>query len=178
MTNSNGTPFQVLMLTKENYRNWCIQMKALLGVYDVWEPVEVEGYGAEDDVTFKKKDQKALTLIHQSLDDKMFEKVENPTTSKQAWEILQTYFKSLDKVKRVHLQTLIEQLESLRMKESESVLDYISRVLAIVNKMKRYESKNLDTMTIQVLTGSLQEHEEKLKKSKVELVEQSLQARA
>ncbi|XP_075102003.1 uncharacterized protein LOC142177412 [Nicotiana tabacum] len=136
MTNSNGTPFQVPMLAKENYGNWCIRMKALLGAYDVW--VEVGGDGVEDDAAFKKKDQKALTLIHQSLDDKMFEKVANATTSKQAWGILQTSFKDLDKVKRFRLQTLRREFESLHMKESESVSDYISRVLAIVNQMKRY----------------------------------------
>ena len=33
-------PFQFLKLTKENYDNWCIKMKALLGSQDVWEIVE------------------------------------------------------------------------------------------------------------------------------------------
>ncbi|KAG8383460.1 hypothetical protein BUALT_Bualt04G0015500 [Buddleja alternifolia] len=70
---SNDTPFQVPPLTKENYENWCIGMKALLGAYDVWKPVEA---GVEvGDVNVLKNDQKALTLIHQSLNDKMFEKV-------------------------------------------------------------------------------------------------------
>ncbi|KAK2975100.1 hypothetical protein RJ640_002911 [Escallonia rubra] len=91
---SIGTPFQVPPLTKENYETWCIRMKALLGAYDVWEPVakEVE----EGDVAGIKKDQKALTLIFQSLDDKMFEKVTNATTSKQAWDTLQASFKGVE----------------------------------------------------------------------------------
>ncbi|XP_075096197.1 uncharacterized protein LOC142174314 [Nicotiana tabacum] len=113
-------------------------MKALLGAYDVWEPVESGVDEAEDAAATNKKDQKALTLIHQGLDDKIFEKVANATTSKQAWDILQTSFKGLDKVKKVHLQTLIGVFESLHMKENESVSDYISRVLAIVNQMNRY----------------------------------------
>ncbi|KAK2981150.1 hypothetical protein RJ640_013472 [Escallonia rubra] len=88
---SNGTPFQVPPLTKENYETWCLRMKALLGAYDVWEPVANEvGKG---DVAAMKKDQKALTLIYQSLDDNMFEKVANATTSKQAWDTLQASFK-------------------------------------------------------------------------------------
>ncbi|XP_016442434.2 uncharacterized protein LOC107767849 [Nicotiana tabacum] len=194
------------MFTKEIYGNWCIRIKVLLGAYDIWEPVEVGGDGAEDNVAFIKKDHKVITLIHQSLDDKMFEKVENATTSKQAWEILQTSFKSLDKVKRVCFQTLREEFESLHMKESESVSDYISRVLTIVNQMKRYgedlsddrvvakilrsldlkfnyivvaieESKDLDTMTIEEYTGSLQAREVKLKKPKEESVEQALQVK-
>ena len=38
----NGGMFssQFSKLTKENYDNWCIRMKALLGSQDVWEIVE------------------------------------------------------------------------------------------------------------------------------------------
>ncbi|XP_075104834.1 uncharacterized protein LOC142178917 [Nicotiana tabacum] len=181
-------------------------MKALLGAYDVWEPTESGVDEAEDAAATNKKDQKALTLIHQGLDDKMFEKVANATTSEQAWEILQTSFKGLDKVKKVHLPTLRGEFESLHVKENESASDYISKVLAIVNQMKRYgeelkddrvvakilrsldskfdyivvaieESKDLDTMTIDELSSSLQAYEEKLKKPKEESVEKALQAK-
>nr|GEV61219.1 tetraketide alpha-pyrone reductase 1-like [Tanacetum cinerariifolium] len=101
----------------------------------------------------RKKDQSALTLIYQCLDDAMFEKDANATTSKKAWEILQNTFKGIDKVKRVHLQTLRGELKKVQMEESETISDYFTQ-----------ESKDIDSMTIDQLMGSLQAHEEKLMK--------------
>ncbi|XP_070052949.1 uncharacterized protein [Nicotiana tomentosiformis] len=193
-------------------------MKAILGSQDVWEIVD-RGYAKTDneealpqnekDVLAKtrKKDQQALTLIHQCLDDVISEKVADATTSKEAFEILQNSLQGVDKVRKVKLQTLRADFEVLKMKESECISDYCSKVKAVVNQLRRYgediedvrvvgkilctltpkfnfvvcaieESKDLDYMMVEQLEDSLQSHEEKIKMRQEVPLEQLLKTQA
>nr|GFC04582.1 copia-type polyprotein [Tanacetum cinerariifolium] len=113
-------------------------------------------------------DQSAFTIICQRLDDAMFEKVANATTSKEAWEIIQNTFKGIDKVKKRNGESLSDTsvIEKILLSLPPS-FDYI--VVAIE------ESKDTDSMTIDQLMRSLQAHEEKLMKRRgKEPLEQAL----
>ncbi|GKC50884.1 hypothetical protein Tco_1073629 [Tanacetum coccineum] len=151
-------------------------MKALLGSHDVWEIFEKGVEKVDDEGSLsatqrvklqkaRKKDQSSLTLIYQCLDDAMFEKVANTTTSKEAWEILQNAFKGINKRNGESLSDtrVIERI----LRSLPPSFDYI--VVAIE------ESKDIDSMTIDQLIGSLQAHEEKLvKRREKEPLEQAL----
>jgi hypothetical protein len=130
---------QVPQLKQENYEKWCIQFKALFGPQDLWEIVSIgfveptleqeATYTIDQKVTLKdqrKKDKKALYLIFQGFDDSMFEKVVEASTSKAAWDTLNTIFKGVDRVKRIHLQSLRAEFEFAHMNEGENVSDYYS----------------------------------------------------
>jgi len=148
--NSMSQPL-ILIFSGKSYEYWSIKMKALLGAHDVWDIVE-KGYNEpQDDSTLsqtqkdglkdsRKRDKKALYLIYQALDDDGFEKISSPITAKEAWEKLQTSCKGAEQVKKVRLQTLRGEFESLHMKEGESISDYFSRVLVVSNQMKKTKS--------------------------------------
>ena len=106
----------------------------------------------------------------------------------------------------MHLQTLRGELESMKMKESENVFDYITRVQIVANNLNRKgemlpetrvvekilrsltdnfenvvcvieELKDLGKFTVNELVGSLEAHEQR-KKKKEETLDQALQTKA
>ncbi|KAI9154133.1 hypothetical protein LWI28_021416 [Acer negundo] len=90
MANGNAQVV-ILKLTKDNYDNWCIQMRALLGSQDVMDIVEdgytepaskeAEGTMTEAQTTTLRADRKSI--IYQGLDEPTFELIASSKTSKE-----------------------------------------------------------------------------------------------
>lgn len=113
---SNGYfPANLSILDGKNWEEWCVKMEAIFGFQDVSEIVrngiseEVAG-GAETQTQaykdFKKKDCKALFIIHQCHNSDNFAKIRSAKSAKDAWDILEMSSSGADKVKRVKLQSL------------------------------------------------------------------------
>ncbi|KAL3752058.1 hypothetical protein ACJRO7_012815 [Eucalyptus globulus] len=196
-------------------------MKVLFKSQDLWNLVEngytevanVEAFDAlrreEKDilVEFKKKDQKAMFAIFQSVEEVIFEKISRAESAKVAWDILQQSYKSNDHVKQMRLQTLRGDFESLYMNDSESILVYFDRVQIIVNQLRvngeelqdvrivekilrslteRFdyvvaaieEAQDVSTMTLEQLMCSLCSHEQRMNQKSIgSNSEQTLQSR-
>ncbi|XP_044480793.1 uncharacterized protein LOC123207452 [Mangifera indica] len=155
----------------------------------------------------RKKDKKALFLVYQGLEDDTFEKLSEATNNKEVWDNLSTIYKGVERVKKVRLQTLRGEFEAAHMTEGELVSDYYSRLITIVNQIKRNgekledvhvmekilrsfthnfehvvtaieESKNLETMSTEELLGSLRVHEQRIRKnSQLSSTDQALESK-
>ncbi|GAU38708.1 hypothetical protein TSUD_396360 [Trifolium subterraneum] len=143
---SNGHfPMNLPILTGKNYDNWCKQMKVVFRFQEMWnlvtEGVPTLGARATDEdkesnKELKKRDYKALFIIHQCVDPDNFEKVGDCESSKEAWDILAQSFGGADQVKEVKLQTFKRQFDLIQMEESETVSDYFTKVIRLVNQIK------------------------------------------
>ncbi|XP_058068847.1 uncharacterized protein LOC131218183 [Magnolia sinica] len=168
MANGNA---QVIIpkLTKSNYDNWCIQMRALLGAQDVMDIVE-DGYSEpvskEVEVALeeaqkvllrsdRKKDCKAKSIIYQGLDESTFEIIASAKTSKEVWETLYKTHKGADKVKKIRPQSLRGEFESLKMNLPETIADYYTRVMILANQLRRNGETLTDTRISEKILRSL-----------------------
>ncbi|KAK2989425.1 hypothetical protein RJ640_017680 [Escallonia rubra] len=155
----------------------------------------------------RKKDKKALFLIFQGVDESTFEKISDARTSKEAWEILQKSLQGVEKAKKVRLQSLRAEFETLKMLSSENISDYVTRLKTVADEMKRNgetlddvrvmekllrsltrkfdyvvtaieESKDLSQISIDELVGSLQAHEQRINQNENSgNLEQALQSK-
>ena len=175
-------------------------MKAIFGFQEITEIVE-NGYPElATDATEaprvahkenKKKDCKAMCLLHQSVDDAHFEKIAEAKTSQKAWQILEKCHQEADQLKKVRLQTMRRQYELMQMESNEKIAQFFNRILTLTNAMKACgetmadqaivekvlwtltpnfdhivvaieESRKLEELKVEDLQGSLEAHEQRL----------------
>ncbi|XP_019425076.1 PREDICTED: uncharacterized protein LOC109333951 [Lupinus angustifolius] len=130
----------------------------------------------------KKKDCKAMFLLHQCVGEAHFEKISEARTTKEAWDILEKSNEGVEQLKKVRLQTMKRQYELMQMESNEKIAQFFNRIISHTNAMKASvvaieESKNLEELKIVDLQGSLETHEQRLIERSLEKpAEKALQA--
>nr|KYP39875.1 Retrovirus-related Pol polyprotein from transposon TNT 1-94 [Cajanus cajan] len=122
---------------KLDYNYWALLMSTHLKAHNIWRFIEPGLQQGADDAT-QRKDQLALSQIHQGVDYSIFGKIANAKTAKEAWDILKLSYKGVEKAQKSKLQSLRREYERYEMTNSESVEQYFSRVTDLVNKMRVY----------------------------------------
>ena len=141
-----------------HYDHWSMLMENFLRSKEYWQVVsdgvpettpamsnarktEIEG--------MKLKDLKAKNYLFQAIDRSILETILCKDTSKHIWDSMKKKYEGSTKAKRQQLQALRSEFETLRMKSGESVTDYFSRTMAIVNKMRIHGDKTEDVTIIE-----------------------------
>ncbi|KAF2306576.1 hypothetical protein GH714_019544 [Hevea brasiliensis] len=127
-------------LTGENYQLWSVKMKAYLKAFDLWDAEEksqdppplpndpslaqIKNHREE-----KSRKFRALTCIHSAVSETIFTRIMTCETAKEAWDEIKEEFEGTEKTKQMKLLTLKREYENLKMKETESIKDYTSRLM-------------------------------------------------
>ena len=122
-----GTKVSCPMLTEVNYNVWAIRIKLLLKVHKVWDAVENE---SDDE---DKKDL-AKSLIFGAVPETLVLQLGELDSSKKVWDAIKSRYVGAERVREARLQTLMSDFERLKMKDSETIDDFVGKLTEIRSK--------------------------------------------
>ncbi|KAL0326307.1 UNVERIFIED_CONTAM: Retrovirus-related Pol polyprotein from transposon RE1 [Sesamum radiatum] len=207
----------VPIFSGQNYDYWAIKMKTYFQFQKLWEIVEEGVTLPEESSTSssaekgklenkKAKDSEALYYIQTAVADHIFPRISVATSAKEAWSILQKEYQGSAKVRIIKLQTLRRDFENMKMKDSETIDEYYTKVRELVNQLKAYgedipekrvvekllisvtekydpivttieETKDITTLTVTELVGSLEAYEKRRSRREENSLENAFQSK-
>ena len=84
-----------------------------------------------------------------------FHRISHITVAKEAWEILETTYEGMKKVKDTKLQMLTTQFEELKMSEDESFDSFYSKLNEVVVSKINLGEKTEDSKIVRKILRSL-----------------------
>lgn len=124
----NGpSTIQCPMLNAINYTVWSMRMKAALKVHKVWEAIE-------PGIAEGEKNDLARALLFQSVPESLILQIGNLETSKEIWDSVKSRHVGADRVREARLQTLRDDFNRLKMKDTESIDDFSGKLSEMSSK--------------------------------------------
>ena len=90
----------------------------------------------QNEIRRAENDAKALNIIHSALNSDEFFRISACSTAKEAWDLIQVTHEGTPEVRRARKNTLIQEYETFRMLQGESVMDMQKRFTHIINHLK------------------------------------------
>ncbi|XP_052171634.1 uncharacterized protein LOC127787610 [Diospyros lotus] len=128
-------------------------MEVHLKAQDLWEATE-QDYEVVDlptnptmnqiKIHKERKTRKAKTMAYlcAAISPNIFTKIMNLSSAKTIWDHLKEEYQGNERVKNMQVLNLIREFEMQRMKESETVKEYIDMLLSLANKLRLLELLN------------------------------------
>ncbi|KAG7587705.1 GAG-pre-integrase domain [Arabidopsis suecica] len=143
-----SSSIQCPMLTNSNYTVWTMRMKAALRVHKAWETIDP---GSAD----LEKNDMARALLFQSIPESMILQVGEHETAKGVWDGIKARNLGADRVKEARLQTLMNEFDRLKMKESDTIDDFAGRISEISTKAASLGENIEETKVVKKFLKSL-----------------------
>ena len=180
MSTGSNAAIPVPRFSGESYQIWVVKMRSYLKSFGLWEFVDQDKQTPplranptiaqiKQHEEEKMKKEKVVACLHSSLTDAVFTSIMHLETAKEIWDELKGRYKGSERVRSVKLLTLKREFEILKMKESESVKDYSSKLSKLVNQMRLYGETVEDFKVVEKMLISLPEKFE----AKVAAIEES-----
>lgn len=164
----NYTQPSIPRLDVQHYEHWSLLMENFLRSKEYWSLIENGILQPTPGVAVTEADQKkieesklrdfkAKNYLYQAIDRVTLETILNKGTAKDIWESLKTRFQGNAQAKKSTLQAARKEFETLEMKSSETISDYVPRVMQVANKMRVYGEKLEDGVIVEKILRSLSE---------------------
>lgn len=144
-----------------------------------------------------------MCLIQQAVDGPFLDRISEAKTAHEAWETLRKQCQGTTKVRAVRIQALRQDFETLQMEDAEGIQDYLTRVAVAANQVRALghklaesevvskvlrslapkfdfvavaieESKEMSTLTLDDLSGTLLAHEVRVNRMQTKAGEKAL----
>ena len=136
------------MLTSTNYTVWAMRVKVLLRVHKVWEVIENESDNGE-------KNDMATALLFQSIPEALILQVGELDTAKKVWDAIKSRHMGADRVREARLQTLTAEFERMKMKDSDTIDDFVGKLSEISSKSSALGEVIEETKLVKKFLSSL-----------------------
>ncbi|XP_075486283.1 uncharacterized protein LOC142525881 [Primulina tabacum] len=135
---NSGVSFHYPILTPHNYATWAIKTEAILDAQGVWEAVEPT--------------ERALCVP-----ERILLQIAKKKTAKDTWDSLKMRYLGGDRVKKARVQTLKSEFDALRMKETETIDEFVGKHSAINSKFSTLGDTLEDSSLVKKLLDSVPE---------------------
>ncbi|XP_024016530.1 uncharacterized protein LOC112089902 [Eutrema salsugineum] len=139
------------MLSTTNYTVWAMRMKILLRVSEVWDTIEP---GIDD----PKRNDVATALLFQSIHESLILQVGEQDSAKKLWDAIKARHQGADRVKEARLQTLVAELDRLKMSDSDTVDEFAGKISGIAAQSASLEETIEETKLVKKFLTSLPPH--------------------
>lgn len=151
-----------------DYEYWAMLMENLLRSKEWWNLIEtgisqpdrnviLTGAQRTEMAELTLKDLKVKNYLFASIDKSILKTILKKDTAKDVWDSMKKKYQGNQRVQSAQLQRLRRNFEVLEMKEGETITEYFSRVMLVVNEMRNLGEEMTDSKVVEKVLRTLAE---------------------